>query len=202
MDEALAVVNRVVHLHRLAAADPHVHELAAAQATVARAGWGEGEQLADGRWTQARELPLQARRRARRLFGRRSRRERNEELVHLERLRGAAGRARCSRCSARSWPCGPGRTSTPAATRWRRSSCARRSPRPSRSCAGRDARTWCCGWTSCEQLSDGVEGEAERVLEAARSGRPGEERPRPDAELLAHALGRLEAALRARQQRV
>ena len=60
VDEALAIVNRVVHLHRLAAADPHVHELTAAQATVARAGWGEGEQLADGRWTQARELPLQA----------------------------------------------------------------------------------------------------------------------------------------------
>ena len=67
VDEALAVVNRVVHLHRLAAADPRVSELTAGQATVARAGWGEGEQLADGRWTEARELPLQAAGR-RRLF--------------------------------------------------------------------------------------------------------------------------------------
>jgi len=54
---AVAVVNRVIHSHRIAAADPYVHEVSAAQALVIRAGWGEGEQVADGRWLHARALP-------------------------------------------------------------------------------------------------------------------------------------------------
>jgi hypothetical protein len=53
---AVAIVNRVVHSHRIAAADPHVHEVSPAQALVIRAGWGEGEQVADGRWLHARAL--------------------------------------------------------------------------------------------------------------------------------------------------
>jgi hypothetical protein len=61
---ALAVVNRVLQMHRIATADPHVHEVAPTQALVIRAGWGEGEQVASGNWMHARELPLeQARRR-------------------------------------------------------------------------------------------------------------------------------------------
>ena len=54
---ALNVLNRVLFAHRIATADPHTHEVAAAQALVIRAGWGEGEQLADGLWQHARELP-------------------------------------------------------------------------------------------------------------------------------------------------
>jgi hypothetical protein len=54
---ALKVLNRVLFAHRIATADPHTHEVAAAQALVIRAGWGEGEQLADGMWQYARELP-------------------------------------------------------------------------------------------------------------------------------------------------
>ena len=53
-----------------------------------------------------------------------------------------------------------------------------------------------------EQLSGGVEREAGGVLEGAQAAAAGEARVKPDAELLAHALERLEAALRARQQRV
>jgi len=53
---AVATVNRVLFAHRIAAADPHVHELHPAQALVIRAGWGEGEQLADGDWLHAQEL--------------------------------------------------------------------------------------------------------------------------------------------------
>jgi len=56
---AVAIVNRVIHSHRIAAADPYVHEVSAAQALVIRAGWGEGEQVADGRWLHARGLPWQ-----------------------------------------------------------------------------------------------------------------------------------------------
>jgi hypothetical protein len=53
---AAAIVNRVIHSHRIAAADPYVHEVSPAQALVIRAGWGEGEQVADGRWLHARAL--------------------------------------------------------------------------------------------------------------------------------------------------
>ncbi|HUA75213.1 MAG TPA: hypothetical protein VL988_10695 [Solirubrobacteraceae bacterium] len=54
---AIAALNRVLHHHRIAAADPHVHEVSPEQALVIRAGWGEGEQVADGVWTHAVELP-------------------------------------------------------------------------------------------------------------------------------------------------
>ena len=60
---AVEVLNRVVHLHRIAAADPYVREVSAAQALVIRAGWGEGEQVAYGLWLHARELPARPRRR-------------------------------------------------------------------------------------------------------------------------------------------
>jgi hypothetical protein len=54
---AVAVLNRVLHFHRIASADPYIHEVSPAQALVIRAGWGEGEQVADGRWRHAHELP-------------------------------------------------------------------------------------------------------------------------------------------------
>jgi len=53
---AVAVINRVLHSHRIASADPYVHEVSPVQALVIRAGWGEGEQVAYGRWLFAREL--------------------------------------------------------------------------------------------------------------------------------------------------
>ena len=63
---ATAVLNRVLFAHRIATADPHTHEVAPAQALVIRAGWGEGEQLADGHWQHARELPWVSSSRAKR----------------------------------------------------------------------------------------------------------------------------------------
>lgn len=65
-EAAIAVLNRVLYAHRIAAADPHTHEVAPAQALVIRAGWGEGEQLADGHWQHARELPWVSSSRAKR----------------------------------------------------------------------------------------------------------------------------------------
>jgi hypothetical protein len=53
---AAAVLNRVLHGHRIASADPYVHEISPDQALVIRAGWGEGEQVAYGQWRHAREL--------------------------------------------------------------------------------------------------------------------------------------------------
>jgi hypothetical protein len=57
--------NRVLHAHRIAAADPHVHAVSRGQALVARVGFGSGEEVADGRWTQARELIAATRRQRR-----------------------------------------------------------------------------------------------------------------------------------------
>jgi hypothetical protein len=54
---AVAVLNRVLHLQRVAAADHATREVSRAQALVVRIGYGEGEQVAEGRWAQARELP-------------------------------------------------------------------------------------------------------------------------------------------------
>jgi hypothetical protein len=84
---AVAVVNRVVHSHRISSADPYVHEVSPEQAIVIRAGWGEGEQVASGRWLHARELRWQPR--GRRSL--RSRRSRASVLRPQERLAALLG---------------------------------------------------------------------------------------------------------------
>ncbi len=56
-DEAIEVLNRVLHAFRTAAMDPYVREVTRAQALVVRAGVGEGEAVAHGRWGDAVELP-------------------------------------------------------------------------------------------------------------------------------------------------
>jgi len=68
-ERALAHVARAVRAHRLADADPAVHEPALAQALSVRAGYGAGEQVADGRWRAARELPPAGPGRRRRVAG-------------------------------------------------------------------------------------------------------------------------------------
>jgi hypothetical protein len=60
-ERALVQVARAVRAQRLASGDPAVHEPALAQALAVRAGHGAGEQVADGRWSDARELPRAAR---------------------------------------------------------------------------------------------------------------------------------------------
>jgi hypothetical protein len=57
VEEALAVLNRALHARRIAAADPYAVEVALRDALVTRIGYGTGEQVADGRWTAARDLP-------------------------------------------------------------------------------------------------------------------------------------------------
>jgi hypothetical protein len=57
---AVATLNRVLHMQRAATADPHVREVRREQAVVVRAGYGEGDQVADGRWVKALELPFAA----------------------------------------------------------------------------------------------------------------------------------------------
>jgi hypothetical protein len=64
--EAVRALNRVVHLHRVAVADPTVREVAREQALVVRVGYGSGEEVADGRYAAALELPVPRGARARR----------------------------------------------------------------------------------------------------------------------------------------
>lgn len=52
----LAVLNRVLHAFRLITADPYLSAVERGQVLVARVGYGAGEQVADGLWTDAREL--------------------------------------------------------------------------------------------------------------------------------------------------
>jgi hypothetical protein len=54
---ALALLNRTIHGHRLSAGDAYVSEVRAEQALATRVGYGSGEQVADGDWEAARELP-------------------------------------------------------------------------------------------------------------------------------------------------
>jgi hypothetical protein len=59
---ALAVLNRAVAGHRVAAADPRLPDPEPARALVTRVGYGLGEQVAEGDWEEARELPPPERR--------------------------------------------------------------------------------------------------------------------------------------------
>jgi hypothetical protein len=61
----LAVLNQALHAYRLVTADPHTHTVSRRQVLVARVGYGAGEQVADGLWTDARELPMPGGRQAR-----------------------------------------------------------------------------------------------------------------------------------------
>ena len=55
--DGLARLNRVLHAHRVAVADPYAHEVGREQALVVRVGYGDGERVSEGRWDSARELP-------------------------------------------------------------------------------------------------------------------------------------------------
>jgi len=59
-DRAIAALNRVLHAQRLAAADPAVRPVDRAHALAVRVGVGAGEQVADGRWSQALLVPAPA----------------------------------------------------------------------------------------------------------------------------------------------
>jgi hypothetical protein len=62
--EALVVLNRTIAGHRLSSLDPYVGEVSEAQALATRIGYGSGEQVADGDWEEATELPPQRERRS------------------------------------------------------------------------------------------------------------------------------------------
>ena len=65
----LQVLERTLHAFRVVTADPYSEPLARERLLVARIGFGEGEEVAAGRWTEARELrPAPASRRRSKLL--------------------------------------------------------------------------------------------------------------------------------------
>lgn len=56
LESGLDVLGRLLHAHRIATADPSLAPVSRDRLIAARIGFGAGEQVADGRWTAAREL--------------------------------------------------------------------------------------------------------------------------------------------------
>jgi len=176
-------INRVLHYHRLATADPYLHEVAPGQALVARAGWGEGEQVSLGRWLHARELPLRPGR------GRRRRRERSWALRPQERLAALmGGRGRILLCEElvlrARLDLDQGRPAHAAVGLERAMTAA------SSELRAEGRQDLLLRVAELDQLHEGVAAQASAAIDGGGGA--------PDEELLAHALGRLEAALRAR----
>jgi hypothetical protein len=59
--QAAGPLNRLVRAHRVAAADPWAPDLSPEHALVVRVGYGDGDQVADGRYGAAYELPHERR---------------------------------------------------------------------------------------------------------------------------------------------
>jgi hypothetical protein len=66
VESAVAVLNRALRAQRAAAADPYVAEISRDRALVVRVGYGSGDEVADGRYGEAVELPRFARGRVKR----------------------------------------------------------------------------------------------------------------------------------------
>jgi hypothetical protein len=176
---AVAVVNRVLFAHRIATADPHVHELSPKHALVVRAGWGEGEQVAYGRWLHARELTWKEPR-----VRRRSAALRPQERLAV--LLGARGEALlCEEFALRArLDLDQGRPAHAALELERAYAAAlvELSKEGHEALAVRVAEL--------AQLRDGVVGAARAAL--------GDNAEQPEEQTVRHALERMEAALRAR----
>lgn len=65
LEHDLAVLNRAMYAFRLVVADPYLGPIGRHQLLVARVGYGAGEEVADGLWTQAHELMIPQRRQRR-----------------------------------------------------------------------------------------------------------------------------------------
>jgi hypothetical protein len=81
--EGLALLNRAIHAHAVASADPLGAELRADQAATVRIGHGSGKEVASGRFSSAREVDVRA--------GASARRRKDEELRPQERVAAVLG---------------------------------------------------------------------------------------------------------------
>lgn len=177
---AAGVLNRVLSAHRIATAQPDVQEVAPAQALVIRAGYGEGEQVADGLWTEARELLLAQRRSGRRVAAMRP----QERLAAL--LSGREQALVCEELALRARADLDAGRLAHAAIELERALTA-----------------------ALAELAGSQHGDLERRVEELAALHPGVEqaaaralregaRAEPDETVVRHALERLQAALRAR----
>jgi hypothetical protein len=209
VEGAVAVINRVIHAHRIASADPYIHEVSPAQALVIRAGWGEGEQVADGRWLHARALASQGERGpGRRPAGsrRRPRRDRSWALRIQERfaalLSARSAALMCEELALRARQDLDHRRLAHAALELDRAFAL--APAELHSERRQDLAIRIA---ELEQLRPGVQAQAQAVLPADGQATPSEgpgDAPGdtsgegPEESVVTHALERLEAALRAR----
>ena len=83
VEEGIALLNRALHAQRAAAADPYAHELVAERAAVVRIGYGSGDEVADSRFADAREVDVRG--------GPRARRRRGDDLRPQERVAALLG---------------------------------------------------------------------------------------------------------------
>lgn len=91
IDEGLALLNRALHAHTAASADPLGAELRTSAAASVRVGHGSGKEVAASRFSAAREVDVRA--------GASPRRRRDEELRPQERLAAIlGGRERVDAC--------------------------------------------------------------------------------------------------------
>lgn len=81
---AVALLNRALHAHTVASADPRGAELDAERASAVRIGHGSGREVADGRFSEAHAVAVGPRARSRR-------RRREEDLRPQERLAAVLG---------------------------------------------------------------------------------------------------------------
>lgn len=90
--EGITLLNRALHVHAVASADPHLYELTPERAVAVRIGYGDGEEVADGRFGAAREVDVWAQ-------GASRRRQRQEDLRPQERVAAVLGeRERLDAC--------------------------------------------------------------------------------------------------------
>jgi hypothetical protein len=66
VERALQSLNRMLRAQRIAAGDPYVHEVSRARAVAVRLGYGAGDALVEGKWSEAILMPPPSRPRGRR----------------------------------------------------------------------------------------------------------------------------------------
>ncbi|HEX3434543.1 MAG TPA: hypothetical protein VHT25_10830 [Solirubrobacteraceae bacterium] len=194
IEAAAALLNRVLHFHRIAAADAHVNEVSPEQALVIRAGWGEGEQVADGLWLSARELPWRgpAGVRRKRIGDRAAALRPLERMAEL--LGGRGKTLLCEELVLRARADLDNGRPAHAAIELQSAYAAALAELP-----GEQREDLAIRIAELAKLREGVDAQARAAFAAVSSPDAGDATAQQlDEEVLRHALGRLEATLRAR----